>query len=614
MNSKTLAQSIGGILISLGLGGCGGGGGGDPPPGPSGGQSTSITISGTAAAGAPLAGRVTIKDSLGAVKTVNLAANGTYSIDVSGMTPPFVLRAEGTTGGRSYVLHSGATAADRNGTINITPFTELIIANIARQVAANYFDSGNITNLTTSQLDTAENELQQRLQSVLTDLGVSASIDLVRTAFNANHQGLDAALDVLRVTVDKATNTATIVNVLNNAAITDDLTTNDTSIIDSTGTVSGLSDWDAILARFASLEAAFATGLPAANDPLLLAHFDQAGFLDWGRDLASLLADLTSDPGMVGFKFASITLVKLTPATAMANGSALVNLGFGDATYGYEYSDMYMTGIYSASGTNWVIAGNQYIADVGGEMQSILGFNRTDRTEIQSGINFFSDVGPAGSEIDYAVITGPGLPNTGGGANGNSAGLLMVRDSGSNMFVAFPPYNGPATLVHPRAQRTRTMYSWTDQEITALPSDNLVYTQSFYSDPNGTPSNFNDDIKLATYQFTMLKPPLPAGSLSAANFPVITSPSATDTLSVYATGGPLTVMWTLPQGLAAESLDAIRWYSGGSDDAIESDVSPMDTSATLQITPPTGTVTGGILDVAAADFYSRNYSYRRFMP
>jgi hypothetical protein len=48
--------------------------------------------------------------------------------------------------------------------------------------------------LTATELNAAEDLLQQRLQPVLSALGVSASIDLLRTAFDTDHEGLDAAL------------------------------------------------------------------------------------------------------------------------------------------------------------------------------------------------------------------------------------------------------------------------------------------------------------------------------------------------------------------------------------------------------------------------------------
>lgn len=608
---KTLYKLL--ILSSLlTLAACGGGGGGNSPPPPAATQ----TLSGTAAAGAPIIGRVTIKDSAGTVRSTAVAADGSYTLDVSGLTPPFALRLEGTAGGRSYVLHSAATAADINGTINITPLTDLIVANVARQIAANYFDAGNFSALTSADLNAAENALQQRLQAVLTDVGVAATIDLLRAAFRADHTGLDAALDILRVSVDTATNTALITNVINNANITDDLAlSSDTSLLNSTGTVSGLSDWNAIRARIASLEAAFATSLPAANDPLLLAQFDQTGFLNSGDDLATFLGDLTTRPTNVGFRF-GVSLVSLVPATTGQNGRAVITMSEGDATYGYNYFDLVMTGIYdnSTGGTNWVIAGDQRIVENDAKMRSTLGFNSSNRNQIQSGIDLNFKAKPAGN-IDYAVVTGPGLPTSGGGANGASPGVLLVIQPvfGGSFWVASGPYTGPNTPQHPRAVNHWTTYTWTDAEIATLPSDNLIYTARFYDD-SGTPTNLADDILLDTYPFTLLKPPLPAGGLSAASFLVITGPATSDVLNIYNTGGPLTMTWTLPAGLAAEHIEALRFYASGGFDNVFADVTPTTISQTLQITAPTGTVTSGWLDATARDFYNRNYSYKRWMP
>src|SRR5262245_9921981 len=45
----------------------------------------SVALSGTAAAGLPLVGNVTVKDALGATKTVPIRDNGSYSVDVLGM-------------------------------------------------------------------------------------------------------------------------------------------------------------------------------------------------------------------------------------------------------------------------------------------------------------------------------------------------------------------------------------------------------------------------------------------------------------------------------------------------------------------------------------------------
>lgn len=92
------------------------GGGGDSPSGSSVGAA-STTVSGTAAGGAPLIGTVTVKDSKGVErsKNIDLAAAGAYSIDVTGLTPPFVLRADGTVEGTRVTYFSGTDSVLTNG-------------------------------------------------------------------------------------------------------------------------------------------------------------------------------------------------------------------------------------------------------------------------------------------------------------------------------------------------------------------------------------------------------------------------------------------------------------------------------------------------------------------
>ena len=223
MNSKILSVLSAAVLVA-----CGGGGSGgsedlsvNPPANPP----AVTTLSGTAAGGAPLVGTVTVKDSLGNTKVSMIEADGTYSVDVSGMTGPFMLRATGMVGGSAVTYYSAATNADLNKTVNVTPFTSMIISNIAARLAETYYNDGSFTaGITTQALDSAINSLQQKLAPALQALGLSASIDLLRASFTANHTGLDAALDLIKVSIDPVTNMATLTNALNNTIIgTDDL-------------------------------------------------------------------------------------------------------------------------------------------------------------------------------------------------------------------------------------------------------------------------------------------------------------------------------------------------------------------------------------------------------
>ena len=87
------------LLTALVLTGCNGGGGG----GGSSTSSTAVLISGTAAAGAPVVGYVAVRDSSTNPQPVRtnipIEANGNYSVDVTGLTPPYAFLASGTVGG-----------------------------------------------------------------------------------------------------------------------------------------------------------------------------------------------------------------------------------------------------------------------------------------------------------------------------------------------------------------------------------------------------------------------------------------------------------------------------------------------------------------------------------
>ena len=232
----TCLASSNGTFASVGIGlfclattACGGGGGGDSGGVPAG----TVTLSGTAAGGAPLIGTITVKDSTNfeRAKTIDLAAAGQYSIDVTGLKPPFLLRAEGTIGGTSVTYFSGATSDDLGKTINITPFTDLIIGNIAGQLAKDFYKSPNFAMLTTGKLNEERDRLKGRLTDVLKGLGVDDSVDLLRSSFKADHTGLDQVLDIVRVTPpgQGQGTIAKIKNLANEQEIEDDLASHETT-------------------------------------------------------------------------------------------------------------------------------------------------------------------------------------------------------------------------------------------------------------------------------------------------------------------------------------------------------------------------------------------------
>src|SRR5262245_10483366 len=106
------------LLLRLAACGGGGGGGGSAPPPP-----PPTTLSGVAATGAPLAGAtVVLKDRNGTTRQVTTANDGTFTVDVTTLTAPFLLQVTGSGG--SPVLFSAATAS---GTTNVHPYTDLAV-------------------------------------------------------------------------------------------------------------------------------------------------------------------------------------------------------------------------------------------------------------------------------------------------------------------------------------------------------------------------------------------------------------------------------------------------------------------------------------------------------
>lgn len=215
--------------------GCGGSGG-TATGGSGGGGTAAATVTGVAAAGAPLVGTVYLKDSSSPSKEVSatIAADGSFSLDVSGLTKPYLLKAVGTAGGTSYTLYSLVTDA---GVANINPLSHLAILHATAGA-----DLGNIYNALTptglqsiaAQLATALSDVQTLLQPLFAEFAV-AGVNPITTPFAADHTGLDGLLDHVRL--ETSGTTLTIRNSATNAVI---FTAQTNSILSGTVTVGNI--------------------------------------------------------------------------------------------------------------------------------------------------------------------------------------------------------------------------------------------------------------------------------------------------------------------------------------------------------------------------------------
>lgn len=370
---------------------------------------TAKTISGTAAAGAPIVGQVTIKDANGVLKTVNLDINGKYSIDVTGLTAPFVFRAQGKVGTRTVSLFSAATSEDINHTINITPFTDLMIANLAGQAAEKYFENPVFSKLTTDELNSARTVLTQRLLPALTSLGVPSSFDLLRSAFSANHTGFDAVMDTVQVTVDPATNKASITDLINNQKIIDDLASKTDNTLLPTPVIplaGAIADLQAIESQLKAFNTLFAKGLPTAA-ALRQLFVSDGSFLDDGLDIDSSISEFITDSEMIG------TLASLPKILKRISDTEL-EIEFQDLKTSENHKF-----VFKKEGAIWKIKGNQKPIGENLEALNVYFAQGAGSFERKLDIGIFY----APPAVSYLKVTGAGL----------STPVLMQRNvSGSN--------------------------------------------------------------------------------------------------------------------------------------------------------------------------------------
>lgn len=172
---------------------CGGGGGdGGEPPAPA-----SLTLAGTAATGAAVAAAAVEARCANGTGTATTAANGSYTISIPGGQLPCALR----VAGNSVTLHSVASGSGLTATAQITPLTELVLAQATGREPAAWF-SGFVT---TSAPTAAE------LAAATVSVGETLAVAGVQTAAigdpitavlqpasgSAAGNGYDQALDLL---------------------------------------------------------------------------------------------------------------------------------------------------------------------------------------------------------------------------------------------------------------------------------------------------------------------------------------------------------------------------------------------------------------------------------
>ena len=571
--------------LALLLSSCSGGGGGG-----SGTTNASVTpLSGTAASGSPIVGNVLVKDSTGATRSAVIGTAGAYQVDVGGMTPPFLLQAQGLVGNRSVTMYSAATAADMGHTVNITPLTDLMVAMVAHAAPGTYFSGGNFAGITDAALRDAQSLVQTQLQSVATALGLDPSMDLRHSAFAANHSGMDAMLDLLQETPASG-NSLTFTNLADGSSFTCNVAMGTFSGTLTAGNVLAyMNTMQQIAGRFNALAGFFAAGLPSPANTSLRSLFDQASFMHDGSNLGAFLDAMTADQNFIGMHFTAINLEQLTSNQARVG-------------YVWQAGGLTRHGEMNLnwSGSQWLLAGNQHHVNVALRAasyrpNSMSGGMMMMSSAPRSGLQLdLSDPGGAGAS--YAVMTGPGLPTTTGGTSGHGAGLLLFRNPSGTFQIAAPgaAYNGPQT---PGIASPIDFYAMSDSFIGNL-SDNMPYTVQVY-DGAGT--------LLGSYPMILAKPPHLASGLASTDFPVVTMPS--NWMMMCQNGGMASLSWTLPSGYAPDELRVEQWGTAGEMTVAYPGIAGSNMMATMTLPPYSGTLSSSFVWFAGADIYDRQFGW-----
>jgi len=155
-------------------------------------------VSGVASVGATLAGQVEVKDAAGsAVKTAVIGADGSYSVDVTGLKGPFLLQANGSANGVSYKLNSYAAGS---GTANVNPLTHVLVASAAGVDDPYQNPSAALLAKIGDDLPNATQTLLIKLQPLL-KLYAAENGDPLKDHYTANHTGLDGMFDDVQITL-----------------------------------------------------------------------------------------------------------------------------------------------------------------------------------------------------------------------------------------------------------------------------------------------------------------------------------------------------------------------------------------------------------------------------
>ena len=191
-------------VFSLALTACGGGGGSSS----SSTTPASSSVTGIAATGAPLSGAlIVLTDKNGKTSSAIAKDDGSYSLDVTGLTAPFVIVATGAVGDAQTTqasIISDAPAAGSSSTANINPLTNAIATLLSSGSDPSGLSS-NLSSVTSSSISNASALLNTALGGLASASGAKSNFNPITDTATADGTGFDRLLDNLTFSVQPGT-------------------------------------------------------------------------------------------------------------------------------------------------------------------------------------------------------------------------------------------------------------------------------------------------------------------------------------------------------------------------------------------------------------------------
>lgn len=488
------------------------------------------SLSGTAATGGPMAGvTVTLKDSAGNTVTTVTSASGSYSLNTTGLTAPFLLQTTAPGGASLYSVSADLGTAT---VANLTPLTDLIVRswyalhNVSAETA--FADPAGHPAPTVQQASSVAATVLSLMQLALNNghAGIVAPLELIEKPFVADHTGLDGVLDITSIVYGSgarlnlssgATHQTSIITYdAGSGSITaasttydvSDFTTNSTSLLSAviplqTAQGDALNAITALLNGLANLVNSRGTSLTTADlagrlDPILVNDG-----LNRDQFAADMVATFNKGQTLA-------LVVKGIKRLELVNGSAEVEVLVSETAAGQTSTDDTSFFFHRVNGV-WMLAGNNHY----GRIRLFAGA-RTDQGALPNASYEAVDVDVKTPQGSFSAVR---VVSLGGDILRLSPGAAVVDDSGA-ILDSFQASTGPLPG-------------------SSLPPAGSLYQVIMTSTAGGATSALANGV--------------PVNSFTTEPVP-LTTPTGS-TLADAHLGGSLNVSWNLPTTYAVRQIE-----------------------------------------------------------